>query len=126
LKPVPLSVRAAQALLIVPLGVFQGAAALFFSLTISITPGDYLVGAWAVVMATADVAAGVRLSTGAPRWRLVTLVLLGAQIAFALVKLLVYHESASLVFSAFIAVTLACLATPAARRFFAAVPPVSV
>lgn len=116
---VPWPVRAAQALLIAPLGVFQGAAATVFSLTMPMAGADYLVGTWAVLMSLADVVAGVRLSTGLRRWLRVSLVLLGAQIAFALVKLLVYHESASFVFLAFIAATLACLAATRARRFFA-------
>lgn len=116
---VPWPVRVAQALLIVPLGVFQGAAATFFSLTMPMAGADYVVGIWAVLMSLADIVAGVRLSASARRWRRVSLVLLGAQIAFALVKLLVYRESASFVFLAFIAATLACLAAPGSRRFFA-------
>ena len=117
---VPWPVRAAQALLIVPLGVFQGAAATVFSLTTPMAGADYVVGIWAVLMSVADVVAGVRLSAGARRgWLRVALVLLGAQIAFALVKLLVYHESASFVFLGFIAATLACLAAPGSRRFMA-------
>lgn len=116
---VPWPVRAAQALLIVPLGVFQGAAATFFSLTMPMAGADYFVGIWAVLMSLADVVTGVRLSTGARRWLRTSLVLLGAQIAFAVVKLLVYHESASFVFLAFIAATLACLAAPASGRFIA-------
>ena len=117
---VPFSIRLAQILLVIPLGLFQGTAAVFFSLTMPMKGADYLVAGWAVVMTLCDVVAGVGLSRGAARYRRMAFVLLAAQTAFALVKLLVYHESASFVFLALVAATAAALAAPGARRFFRA------
>ena len=109
-------VRVAQALLIVPLGLFQGSATVYFSVTLSVTRGDYLLGAWGVLMALADVVAGVRLSSGRRRWLRAAFLLLASQTAFALVKLVGYGESASFVFLALVGLTAAALtATEPAR-----------
>lgn len=112
----PLTIRGAQFFLLVPLGLFQCIAAVAFSMTTPMAGGDYLVAAWAVVMSLACAVTGVRLPSRGP-WPGVAFVLLAAQTAFALVKLIAYGESASFVFLGFVAVTLLLLAAPASRGF---------
>ncbi|MET7401806.1 hypothetical protein ABZS66_50830 [Dactylosporangium sp. NPDC005572] len=126
-KRVPIPVRAAQLVLLVPLGAFQLAATVGFSLTTPMSGRDYAVAAWAVLMSLAGIVTGLRLARGgrAPR---AALALLAAQTAFSLVKLTVFDESASLVFLAIVAVCAGLVALPASRRHFAgpaARPPVS-
>jgi hypothetical protein len=100
---VPLAVRGAQALFLVPLGLLQLVAAIVFGVTDDLHGGDYAVGAWAVAMAAAGVVVALRLGRGDARTRRLAFALLAAQTAFALVKLGVYHESASFVFLGIIA-----------------------
>ena len=114
----PHAVRAAQLLLLVPLGAFQLVATIAFSLIIPMSGKDYFVAVWAPIMAGMCIVTALRFGRGTPRVLGVALGLLAAQTAFSLVKLLVYGESAALVF---LAVTAACaglLALPASRRHF--------
>jgi hypothetical protein len=117
-RQVPLTIRGAQLFLLVPLGLFQGIAATVFSMTMPMAGGDYAVGAWAVLMSLSCAVTGVRLASRG-RWPAVAFVLLAAQTAFALVKLIAYGESASYVFLGFVAVTLLLLGAPPSRKFFA-------
>ena len=114
----PHSVRAAQLLLLVPLGAFQLIASIAFSLIIPMSGKDYLVAIWAPVMAGLCVAVALRFGRGTPRVLGIALGLLAAQTAFSLVKLLVYGESAALVFLALTAACAGLLALPASRRHF--------
>jgi len=101
--------RTAQILLGVPLGLFQLAAVIGFTLTDpTIAGADWLVVAWGVAMSAACAALSIRVYRSA-RARRAAFALLGAQALFSLVKLTVYHESAALVFFAVVAVTLAAL-----------------
>src|SRR5262245_53225761 len=102
--------RAAQLLLGIPLGLFQLAAVVGFALiTKPMARADWLVVAWGVPMATASALVALRVYDSA-RARQIAFALLAAQALFSLVKLIVFHESASLVFLAIIAVTGAALA----------------
>jgi len=100
--------RTAQFLLGIPLGLFQLAAVIGFTVTGAGAGESWLVPIWGLLMSTscAVVALRVYRSAGARR---VAFALLGAQALFSLVKLTVYHESASLVFMAIIAVTAGAL-----------------
>jgi hypothetical protein len=111
---VPPAVRAAQAIFLVPFGVLQLVAALAFSLADGLHGAQYAVAAWAVAMAAAGIAVGLRLGPGGAAARRAAFALLAGQTAFSLVKLTVYHESASFVFLAFGAVAAVLLLT--ARR----------
>jgi hypothetical protein len=116
---VPLSVRGAQAVLLVPLGLVQLVATVFFSITMGWHGlGDTLVGSWAPVMACCCVAVALRLGRRRAALLRAALGLLAAQAAFSVVKLVAYHESASLVFFALIATGAGLLALPASRRHF--------
>ncbi|OHV28772.1 MULTISPECIES: hypothetical protein [Pseudofrankia] len=117
---VPGTIRAAQALFLVPLGLFQLAASIGFSVTTSLSDAEYLVAGWAMLMAATGVVAGLRLGRGGDKVARLAAGLLAAQTAFGLVKLTVYHESASFVFFAFTAACATLLALPASRRHFLA------
>jgi len=100
--------RTAQFLLGIPLGLFQLAAVIGFTITETITGAHWLVVVWGVAMSTACAVLSLRVyrSTGARR---IAFALLGAQALFSLVKLTIFHESASLVFFIIIALTTGCL-----------------
>jgi hypothetical protein len=118
---VPGTVRGAQALMLLPLGVLQLVAAIAFSISEGWHgPRDVIVALWVLVMAPTCIVVATRL--GRPQRSVLTaaLALLACQTGFALVKLTCYHESASLVFFGFIAVTAGLLALPASRRHFSA------
>ena len=118
-RRVPGTVWGAQALMLLPLGALQLIAAVAFSISQGWHgPRDVIVALWVLLMSPACIAVAVRL--GRPQRSVLTaaLVLLASQTGFAFVKLTCYHESASLVFFAFIAVTAGLLAAPASRHHF--------
>ena len=101
--------RVAQFLLGVPLGLFQLAAVLGFTFNGAVvTLQDWLVAAWGAAMSATCAVLALRVYRSA-RARRIAFVLLGVQLLLGLVKLFVYHESASFVFGAITAVTLATL-----------------
>ncbi|MGI5246337.1 hypothetical protein [Dactylosporangium sp. CA-139066] len=114
----PFSVRGAQFMMLVPLGGFQLVATIAFSLTMSLSGKDYIAVVWAPIMSLACIIAALRLRRGEPGRLRAALVLLAAQTAFCLLKLIAFGESASLVFLAFVAVAAGLLALPASRRHF--------
>ena len=114
---VPGTVRAAQVLFLVPLGAFQLVASVVFSITMGLHGAEYLVAAWAILMAAAGVFTGLGLGRGDDRVIRLASGLLAAQAAFGLVKLTVYHESASFVFFAFTVACAVLLILPASRRY---------
>jgi hypothetical protein len=106
---VRLAGRSAQFLLGIPLGIFQLAAVLMFTFTGAVvTPGDWLVALWGILMSTACALLALRVYRSASARR-VAFVMLGVQGLFSCVKFFVYHESAGLVFAAIVAVTLMAL-----------------
>jgi hypothetical protein len=111
----PLTVRAAQAIFLVPFGLLQLVAALAFSVADGLHGAQYAVAAWAVAMAAAGVVVGIRLGSGDAAVRRAAFALLAGQTAFSLAKLTVYGESASFVFLALGAVP-AVLLLSARRR----------
>jgi len=115
---VSLALRGAQVLFLVPLGALQLVAAVVFGVTDDLQGGEYAVGAWAVAMAAAGILVGLRLGRGGAAIRHLAFALLAGQTAFSIVKLAVYHESASFVFFAIIAAaaTLLTISTDAAGR----------
>lgn len=116
---VPVTVRAAQVLLLLPLGMLQFVAATAFIIADGVHgPRDCIVAAWVLVMAPCSAVLALRLGRPQARLLQVSLLLLAAQSAFSVVKLAVYHESASLVFFAFIAACVGLLVLPASRRHF--------
>jgi hypothetical protein len=103
----------------VPLGIFQFVAATAFSISLGWhSPLDVIVALWVLVMAPSCVVVATRLGRPDRRGLTTALSLLAAQAGFAFVKLTVYHESASLVFLAFVAITAGLLALPSSRRHF--------
>src|SRR4051812_14117227 len=95
---VPLSLRGAQALLFGPLGALQVVAPIVFLSTLHSTSWGKLVGAWAIAMGATGILTAVRLPRQDRTTDRLALAVLASQVAFASVKLTVYHESASLVF----------------------------
>ena len=101
--------RIAQFLLGIPLGLFQLAAVLMFTFNGTVvTLQDWLVAAWGAAMSATCAVLALRVYRSA-RARRIAFALLGVQLLFGLVKLFVYHESASFVFGAITAVTLVAL-----------------
>jgi hypothetical protein len=119
MRGVPGTIRVAQAVLLLPLGLVQLLATIVFSITEGLHgAGDYVVAVWAPVMATCCIASGLLLRRGRRTVLTAALGLLAAQAGFSIVKLAVYHESASLVFLAVIAIGAGLLVLPASRRHF--------
>jgi|1186.fasta_scaffold669931_2 hypothetical protein len=116
---VPRAVRAAQLVMVGPLGLLVGVAATAFTASSlsTMAPWEFAISAWAIALAVVNVTAGLRLGRGSAAARRALLVSIGAQIAFGVVKLTVYHESASFVFAALDAVALVLLTRPSVRRF---------
>ena len=110
-RRMPIRLRAAQALLIGPLGLLVTATALGFSVfsSDSLSPLEWCVATWAVVGGAGAALAGLRLGTSRTPAVLIAL----NSIAFSVVKLIAYGESASLVFMALAVLTLWCLRNPA-------------
>jgi len=101
--------RTAQLLLGIPLGLFQLAAVLGFTFTGAVvTPGDWFVAIWGMVMSASCAVLSLRVYRSASARR-IAFVLLAAQGVFTSVKFFVYHESAGLVFAVIVAVTLGML-----------------
>jgi hypothetical protein len=115
---VPIAVRGGQFLLLIPLGAFQLVATIAFSLAMPMSGRDYLPAVWAPIMASACIVTALRLGRGTRRVLRVALALLAAQTAFSLLKLVVFGESASLVFLALTAACAGLLALPTSRRHF--------
>jgi hypothetical protein len=110
---IPRTLRAAQLLLAVPLGIFQLAASVVFTVTLGVdTPWQVGVVAWAWTMSAACAVVAFRLARDG-RARRAAFALLALQLGFSFVKLTVYHESASFVFAG---VALAAAALLALRR----------
>ena len=101
--------RVAQFLLGIPLGLFQLTAVLVFTFNGTVvTLRDWLVAGWGAAMSATCAVLALFVYRRA-RARRIAFVLLGVQLLFSVVKLVVYHESASFVFGAITALTLATL-----------------
>jgi hypothetical protein len=101
--------RSAQFLLGIPLGLFQLTAVLVFTFTGAVvTPRDWLVAVWGILMSASCALLALRVYRSASARR-AAFALLGAQGLFSSVKFFVYHESAGLVFAVIVALTLAAL-----------------
>jgi hypothetical protein len=101
--------RAAQLLLGIPLGLFQLGAVLAFTFTGAVvTPRDWFVAVWGMLMSASCAALALRVYRSA-RARRIAFALLGVQGMFSAVKGFVYHESAALVFGAIVVITLVAL-----------------
>ena len=101
--------RVAQFLLGIPLGLFQLTAVLVFTFNGTVvTLRDWLVAGWGAAMSATCAVLALFVYRSA-RARRIAFVLLGVQLLFSVVKLVVYHESASFVFGAITALTLATL-----------------
>ena len=112
--------RVAQFLLGIPLGLFQLAAVIGFTVTAkSMTGMDWLVAVWGLFMSTSCAAVALRVYHSA-RARRMAFALLAARALFSIVKLTVYHESASLVFLVIIALTVMTLAAYQRRNVISA------
>ena len=118
----PLAVRAAQALLLLPLGILQLVAATAFLVADGVHGArDVVVAAWVLIMAPCCIALGLRLGRRRATLLRTALLLLAAEGAFSAVTLPVYHKSASLVFFALIAASGGLLVLPASRLHFVSV-----
>jgi hypothetical protein len=116
---VPAAVRAAQALLMGPLGALQFIAAATFVVSLGVhSVRDCVVAAWVLLMAPCCVLVGLRLGRRQPHLLRIALLLLAAQGGFAAVKLFVYHESMSFVFFGLTAACAGLLMLPGSRRHF--------
>ena len=104
--------RLAQIIFAIPLGIVLVVASIAFSVSPSepMDAVDYLVAAWACTMGVANLAIARRLPSGGEQVRRWALRLVGAHVAFSLVKLTAYGEGAAVVFLAFDAALLALLA----------------
>ena len=116
---VPIAVRGAQALLLLPLGALQLVAATAFLITDGVHGvRDCLVAAWVLLMAPCCVLLALQLGRRQAGLLRAALLLLTAESALTVVKLTVYDESAALVFLAFIAACAGLLVLPPSRRHF--------
>jgi hypothetical protein len=104
--------RLAQAILVGPLGALVLGAAFAFSVAAPpepLHPADWVVAAWAMVLGAASLSVGARLGSGRPQLVTAARGLALAHLAFGVVKLVAYGESASLVFGVLDLMVLAAL-----------------
>jgi hypothetical protein len=116
---VPLTVRAAQALLLLPLGAVVLFGATYFGLidpTSDVDALGYAVCAWGLAQGVAAIAVGARLGRGEERMRLAASGLVLLHAVFGVVKILGYDEPEAGVFIAVDLFTLALLWSPSARK----------
>jgi hypothetical protein len=119
IRRMPRTVRAAQAVLLVPMGLLQLVAVPAFSISLGLhNARDWAVAALGLLMALATTAAALRLGRPEPRWLRAALGVLAVQIVFSGIKLTAYHEHAAFVFLAMTALTVVLLVSPASRRWF--------
>jgi hypothetical protein len=117
---VPAAVRAAQVLLLGPLGALVVFGSIYFSVIAppqDVAGVDWLVGAWALALGTGNLVVGSRLAGGRPGLRRAALALVASHLAFGLVKIVGYGETEAATFMVLDALTLGLLTTGAARRF---------
>jgi peptidoglycan/LPS O-acetylase OafA/YrhL len=117
----PIPVRAAQAVLLLPMGLLQVVAVPAFSISLGLHTGrDWAVATLGLFMAFGTVAAGFGLRRREPRMLRAALGVLAVQTLFSVIKLTAYHEQAALVFLALTAVATALVVLPASRAWFRA------
>jgi hypothetical protein len=116
---VPAAVRAAQVLLLGPLGALVVFGSIYFSVIAppqDVVGVDWLVAAWALALGTGNLVVGSRLA-GRPGLRRAALALVASHVAFGLVKIVGYGETEAATFMVLDALTIGLLTTAAARRF---------
>src|SRR5258705_7326911 len=90
---VPAAVRAAQVLLLGPLGALVVFGSIYFSVIAppqDVAGVDWLVGAWALALGTGNLVVGSRLARGRPRLRPAAPPLLAPHLPLGLVKIVGY------------------------------------
>ena len=116
---VPVAVRAAQLLLLVPLGALVVFGSIYFGvIEPERDPGavDWLVGSWALVLGLGNIAVGFKLSSGRRVVRRAALTLIACHLLFGVVKIVGYGESEAATFMLLDVLTIGLLSTGAARR----------
>jgi hypothetical protein len=111
-KASSIRIRVVQALMVGPLGLLVVGASIYFSAvhpSRSMDAIDWTVAAWAVALGLANVYVGSQLASPGGRAKRMATRLLVANIAFSIVKLIGYQESASVTFVALDALALAFL-----------------
>ncbi len=97
----PITVRAAQLLLLGPLGALVVFGAIYFG---AIAPpddlgaDDFAIGAWALVIGAGNLAVGARLGAGAPGLRHAAIALVAVHLLFGAVKVVGYDEAEAATF----------------------------
>jgi len=117
----PIALRAAQLLLLVPLGALLVAASIYFTFVDpprAVQAVDWLVAAWAVAIGAGNLYVGLRLAGGTPVLHRAALVLVVNHLLFGIVKVAGYGEQESLTFIVIDLLALALLLSPPVRRFF--------
>jgi hypothetical protein len=121
MRRMPRTVRAAQGVLLVPMGLLQLVAVPAFSISLGLhSARDWSVAALGMLMALATTAAALRLSRPQPRSLVAALAVLAVQTLFSGIKLIAYHEQAAFVFFAMTALVAGLLVSPPSRRWYAA------
>jgi peptidoglycan/LPS O-acetylase OafA/YrhL len=117
----PAAVRAAQAVLLLPMGLLQVVAVPAFSVSLGLhTARDWAVATLGFLMAIGTVAVALRLGRREPRMLRAALGVLAVQTLFSAIKLIAYHEQAALVFLALTGLAAGLVALPASRTWFRA------
>ena len=117
---VPNAVRAAQLLLLAPLGALVVSGSIDFSvIEPPRDPGtvDWLVGAWALALGLGNIFVGSKLSSGRPVFRRAALTLVACHLMFGVVKVVGYGESEAATFLLLDALAIGLLSTGAVRHF---------
>jgi hypothetical protein len=119
-RRMPRTVRAAQAVLLVPMGLLQLVAVPAFSISLGLhSARDWAVASLGLLMALATTTAALRLGRPEPRYLRAALAVLAVQTLFSGIKLIAYHEHAAFVFFAMTVLVAGLLVSPASRRWFA-------
>jgi hypothetical protein len=118
---VPVPVRAAQAIMLLPLGALVVFGAIYFGFIHQLdnqTFWSYAVGTWALAQGVLSVYLAIKLSSGREIFRKAAFWVIGAHVLFGIVKLVFWQETEALSFVGFDLAVIALLSLRRTRAFF--------
>jgi len=118
---VPMPVRAAQAIMLLPLGALVVFGAIYFGFIHQLenqTFWSYTIGTWALIQGVLSVYVAIKLSSGREIFRKAAIWVIGAHVLFGIVKVVFWQETEALSFVGFDIAVIALLSISRTRAFF--------
>ncbi|MGH2958631.1 MAG: hypothetical protein ACRDKE_03435 [Solirubrobacterales bacterium] len=118
---VPMPVRAAQAIMLLPLGALVVFGAIYFGFINPLesqTFWSYTVGIWALAQGVLSVYLASKLNSGREIFRKAACWVIGAHVLFGIVKVIFWQETEALSFVGFDLAVIALLSIRRTRAFF--------